>query len=109
MKEDIEQVLIVIFFVSKGPPGLIDMAAASGGLRLSFGIEFKGGVCGKNVFENEIGLLVRELIRKIYRFGKRDIDGILRGQELIKKFGVILEKSSFDILRGGRKGKSEKS
>jgi len=101
--------LIVIFFVSKGPPGLIDVAVAFRRRWLSFGIKFKGGVCGENVFENKIGLLAGELIGKIYRFGKRDIDGILRGKKLKEQFGVILEKGSLDILGSRRKGKSEKS
>lgn len=74
--------MIVILFVSKGPPGLVDIAVAFRRRRLSFGIKFKGGVCGKNIFKNKKGLLVRELIGKIYRFGKRDIDGIFCGKEL---------------------------
>jgi hypothetical protein len=48
----------------------------------SFGIKFKGGIRGKNVFEHKISLLIGKLIRKIYRFRKRDIDRVLSGKKL---------------------------
>jgi len=94
--------LIVIFFISKGPSGLIDLIVASGRWGSFFGIKFKGGVRRKNVFKNKISLLIRKLIRKIDRLRKSDIDGILNGKKLKKKFGIVLQKSFFDVLRGCR-------
>jgi hypothetical protein len=78
------------------------MIGIFGGLGLSFGIKLEGGVRGKNIFKHKVGLLVRELIRKIYRLRKRYINWILSGKKLKKKFGVVLEKCFFDILCGCR-------
>lgn len=72
--------MIVIFFISKGPSGLKDMIHVFRGLRLPVGIELEGGIRRKDVLKNEVCLLVRQLIGKINRFRKRNIDGILSGK-----------------------------
>jgi len=79
------------------------MIVIIGGLGFSLRIKFEGGVGGENVFKDEVSLLVGELIRKINRFGKRDIDGSLNGKQLKQQFRVVLKKSLFDVLCGCRK------
>ena len=99
--------MIVVFLISKRPPGLIDMVIISGGLRFSLRIKFEGGVRGKNVFKDKISLLVGELIRKKNRLRKGNIDRILNGKQLKQKLGVVLKKSFFDVLCGCWKGKRD--
>jgi len=83
------------------------MIVIIGGLRLSLRIKFKGGVRGKNVFKEKISLLVGELIRKINRLRKGNIDRIFDGKQLKQQFGVVLKKSFFDVLSGSWKSKRD--
>ena len=65
---------------------------------------FMNGKQVENILENKIGLLVRKLVRKINRFGKRNIDRILNRKKLKKQLGVVLKKCFFDVLCGCRLG-----
>jgi len=104
IKEDKENVLIVVPVVLEGPAGFEDgVFPPRQGDGFLVDKEFESRVGGKNSSEEEISLICRDVVREGKGFREGDVEALLRSQEGMEKSGIILEKSTFDVLDGLRK------
>lgn len=70
IEKDIEYILVSVLFISERPSGFNDRALPLNRGGLVFGVEFKSRVGREYLLEEKIGLLIGDLIRERYGFGK---------------------------------------
>ncbi len=102
-----KEYVIVVFSVFKGPSCFNNKAVIR--CWRGFLIRKKTGcrIRGEYTSEEKIGLLVRELIGKWNRLGKRDVDMALFWELGMEHFWTVLKESLFNVLGCWGKKKSE--